>query len=105
MPRSVKRKKRDPYSTNLERLSVYPSYKNISKKEEKRGVTRLKEGATIRVRVTGVDDEGRPTGIYKGYEISIETQGVELEPGEAVNVKVKKIIGRKGYGEFQGKSK
>lgn len=99
MPRGEKRKERDPYSTSHERLSVYPSYKSSG--VESKG-PRIIEGASIRVRVTGVDDEGRPTGFYKGHEVAIEAGGADVEPGETVSVKVTRVSGRKVYGRLQG---
>lgn len=105
MARNQRRREENPYSTNLERLSVYPSYRNIRGVGNRMEAPVLREGATVRLRVTGIDDEGRPTGFYKGYEISIETMGVELEPGDQVIVELKKISGRRGYGELRGKGK
>lgn len=101
MSRSAKKRKRDPYSTNLERLSVYPSYRrSVSKAREAEREQGLREGSIIRVRISGIDDEGKPTGFYKGYEVSIEVRGREPEPGESVTVRVKRISGRKVSGEL-----
>jgi predicted RNA-binding protein with TRAM domain len=81
--RPRKKRRKDVYSTDMNRLSVYPSYK---RPEEKTGRIQFRRGETIKVRVSGQDDDGRPTGVYKGYRVVI-IEG-DAMPGEEVMVEV-----------------
>ncbi len=93
--RKGRRRKKDPYQTNFERLSIYPSK---IKPKENHG-RRLKPGNLIKVRVTGVDEEGRPTGTFLNYLVIINNTE-SLEPGTIVKVKVLKTFGLKAIGEI-----
>ncbi|MCE4600678.1 MAG: TRAM domain-containing protein [Desulfurococcales archaeon] len=104
MSRNSKRKKRDPYSTSYERLSIYPTYKN-PESDNKRRSPPVREGTTVKIRITGVDDEGRPIGLYSGYEIAVDESSEDLEPGETVRVKIKRVRGRKALGSIKKEEK
>jgi predicted RNA-binding protein with TRAM domain len=87
--RNRKKRSSEVYRTDLNRLSVYPQYK----KPESRGKAPIiKEGDVITLRITGLDDDGRPTGIAKGYTIVI-VDG-EVTPGEKVKVVVERVLGK-----------
>jgi len=96
--RGRKKRRGNVYGTNVERLSVYPSYRETVRKqqEEEKKRSTPQEGAKIRVRITGMDDDGNPTGTYMGYTVVIDG-GVEAEPGLEVQVVIKKVRGRTIY--------
>lgn len=97
MVRGRKKRRESVYGTNFDRFSVYPSYKETVRKqqEEERRRNTPQVGARIRVRITGMDDDGNPTGAYMGYTVVIE--GAEVEPGEEVQVVIKRVRGRTIY--------
>ncbi len=92
MVRRRKKSRQDVYRTNFDRLSSYPSYKEAVRAGREREPRGPKPGDTLRVRVTGVDDEGRPTGSYMG--LTVVLTGGDFEPGELVEAVVEKVSGR-----------
>ena len=59
---------------------------------------KLKPGDVIRVRLTGVDDEGRPLGTFQNYTVIVN--GMErFEPGETVQVRVVSVHGSTAVGQ------
>ncbi len=89
-----KKAKKDVYSTDMRRYSVYPTYR---RPEENTGQRKISVGDTLRVRVTGQDDDGNPTGRYGGYTVIIE-EG-EASPGSIVYVRVRRVSGRTVWAE------
>ncbi|MCE4628111.1 MAG: hypothetical protein F7C34_03060 [Desulfurococcales archaeon] len=69
MARSRRKRRSDVYRTDFSRISVYPRFQ---KPEQNKGLKRLEPGDVVRVRVSGLDDDGRPTAVFKGYTIIIE---------------------------------
>ncbi len=93
MVRRRKRVRRDPYGTNLDRLSVYPSYRKHVKKSEPRP-PRLSAGDRVKVRIVNVDDDGKPMGKYNIYTIVVDG---EVMPGEDVVVEIVSVQGRTAW--------
>ncbi len=83
-----KKVRRDVYQTDMRRFSIYPTYR---KPVENKGMKHLKPGDTVRVRISGVDDDGRPTAVYLGYTIIVEG---DVEPGSEVRVEIARVEGR-----------
>jgi len=100
--RRRRKAKEDVYRTSFDRLSSYPSVRNAISRAEAGSSKprRLAEGDTVKVRITGVDDDGRPTGDYKGYKVVID--GVDVEPGVEVEVRITRVRGRVAYAEPLG---
>ena len=96
MVRRRRKKREDVYSTNYERLSTYPSFRQAAVKSgpDKPG---LRPGAVIRIRVSGVDDDGRPVGQYMGYRIVVEE--ADVDPGVELKVRIESVTGRTAYGK------
>jgi len=92
--RRGRKRKKDPYHTSFDRLSIYPK---MTKPSEDTG-RRLRPGDVIRVRLTGVDDEGRPLGTFQRYTVIVN--GIErFEPGEIVQVRVVSVHGLTAMGQ------
>jgi len=94
--RSRRKRRGNVYRTDFSRISVYPKYQ---KPHQDMGPKKIEPGDEMRVRVSGLDDDGRPTAIAKGYTIVIE--GIDLEPGENVRVVVERVEGRTAYARLK----
>jgi len=88
--RRVRKRKRDPYNTSFERLSVYPTASRPLERKERT----LHPGDKIKIRVTSIDDEGRPSGLFHGYIVTIIDLD-DVKPGETVSVIIEKVMGKK----------
>ena len=97
MVRGRKKRRENVYGTSFDRISVYPSYRETVRKqqEEERRRSTPQVGSKIKVRITGMDDDGNPTGAYMNYIVVIE--GAEVEPGEEVQVIIRKVRGKTIY--------
>ncbi|MEB3779475.1 MAG: hypothetical protein GSR85_04510 [Desulfurococcales archaeon] len=93
MGKYKKKRTTDVYKTDIQRLSVYPSY-NHGKSSHK-GREELKKNSIITVRVTQIDDNGHPSATYRGYRIRIIG---EANPGDKVKVLVKEVRGLNAIG-------
>lgn len=93
MARSRKKRRGNVYTTNFGRISVYPSFQ---RPKESTGKRRLAPGDIVKVRVSNLDDDGRPMGAYLGYTVIIE--GYEAEPGVEVRVEITRVEGRTAWG-------
>ncbi len=93
--RGRKRKRSDVYRTDMNRLSVYPSFQ---KPQENTGKRRINIGETIRIRITGIDDDGNPIGLFSSYTVVvIDAQSELFEPGQELSVKVVEVKGKTIY--------
>ena len=89
MVRTRRKRRSDVYRTDLNRLSVYPQYR---KPEMQGKITPVRKGEVLTVRITGLDDDGKPTGIVKGYTVIVED--AEVNPGEKVRVIIEDVQGK-----------
>ena len=96
MVRARKKRRSSVYNTDFSRISVYPSYQ---RPRQNTGPKRIEPGDELRVRVSGLDDDGRPTAVARGYTIVIE--GADIEPGKTVRVVVTRVEGRTAYAKPQ----
>lgn len=78
----------NPYTSDIQRLSIYPS---INVKDD----SILKIGDTLTIYIDNVDDQGRGTASYKGFKIIVYNATV----GSKVTVRVKEIRSREAYCE------
>ena len=92
MARGRRKRRSDVYKTDFSRISVYPGFQKPSPQQ---GLRRFKPGDEIKVRVTGQDDDGRPTGKIKGFTVILE--GADVEPGAEVKAIITKLIGKTIY--------
>ncbi|MEB3817008.1 MAG: TRAM domain-containing protein [Desulfurococcales archaeon] len=89
----ARRKRRGgPYSLDLRRLSVYPSFKP----HRSGGETSLRIGDIVRVHILSMDDEGRGVGYIRGCKVIVE----DAEPGTDVVVKIVGAEGRTFHGQL-----
>lgn len=95
MVRSRRKRRSDVYRTDFSRISVYPQFQ---RPEQNKGLKRLEPGDVVRVRVSGLDDDGRPTAVFKGYTIVIDDGSVE--PGAEVKVRIERVAGRVARGRI-----
>ncbi len=89
MGKPKKKRTSDVYRTDVQRLSVYPSY-NYSKNRQKDKELGPEKNSVITVRVTQIDDNGHPLAIYRGYKVILLG---EANPGDRVEVLVKDVKG------------
>lgn len=73
----------NPYTSDIHRLSIYPS---ISVKDD----ATLKIGDNLTIYIDNVDDHGRGTANYRGFRLIVYNATV----GSRVTVRVKEIRGR-----------
>ncbi|MEB3765119.1 MAG: TRAM domain-containing protein [Desulfurococcales archaeon] len=92
--RARKRKRSDVYRTDMNRLSVYPSFR---KPKENMGRRHMRIGDIVKIRITGVDDDGNPIGVYQGYTVVITDS--QFEPGQEVTARITEVHGRTLYAE------
>ena len=97
MARGKKKRGSGVYRTDISRLSVYPRFQRPQESLGRRGFS---PGEIIKVRVTGQDDDGDPTGIVSGYTVVI--RGAEAEPGDELKVRVVEVRGKTVYAEPLG---
>jgi predicted RNA-binding protein with TRAM domain len=90
--RSRKKRRTDVYRTDFNRLSIYPRYQVPKPGQE---LKRFSPGDIIKIRITGLDDDGRPTALIKGYTVVVKASG--LEPGQEIKVVVENIDGKTIY--------
>ena len=94
MARGKKKRGSGVYRTDISRLSVYPRFQKPQESLGRRGFSR---GEIIKVRVTGQDDDGNPTGVISGYIIVI--RGADAEPGDEFKVRIVDVRGKIVYAE------
>ncbi|MCE4624446.1 MAG: TRAM domain-containing protein [Desulfurococcales archaeon] len=92
MVRGRKKRRSDVYRTDFSRISVYPGFQRPSPQQ---GLKKFKSGDEIKVRVTGQDDDGRPTGMIKGFTVVLE--GADVEPGAEVRAVITRVSGKTIY--------
>jgi predicted RNA-binding protein with TRAM domain len=80
-----RRIRREPYSLDVKRYSVYPT--RSSGGEERR--VPLSPGERVVLKITALDEHGRGVGVYKGFKIIVE----DAVPGSRVEAV---IVGREG---------
>ncbi len=96
MARSRKKRRSEVYHTDFNRLSVYPSFQRPKTDVKKK----FSLGDIVKVRITDLDDDGRPIGRLKDYTVVLE-EG-ELEPGVEVRVEITRVEGRRLIGRPLG---
>ncbi|MEB2836155.1 MAG: hypothetical protein GSR80_000173 [Desulfurococcales archaeon] len=82
MGRRRKRVRRDIYSSNIQRLSVYPSAARHGAPDPRAGKP-PSPGDVVSVRIVSLDEDGRGIGYYRGFKVLVD----DVEPG--INLKVK----------------
>jgi predicted RNA-binding protein with TRAM domain len=95
--RRGKRIRRDVYSSNIQKYSVYP--RPAGGRGGSRGTpntSQLQPGDKISLRIISVDEEGRGVGIYRGVKVIVEG----AEPGVQVSVVIRKVEGDTAYAEL-----
>ncbi|MEB3851624.1 MAG: TRAM domain-containing protein [Desulfurococcales archaeon] len=93
--RRGKRVRRDVYSSNIQRLSVYPNPRS-PRESRPQAVRQLRPGDVVEIRVVELDDDGRGIGYYKGARVIVD----DVEPGIQVKVRISRVeeSGRLAYG-------
>jgi len=84
----------DVYSSNIKRYSVYPTYRDAGQRSRE-ARAEIPAGEVFEVRISGLDEDGRGVGSYRGYRVLVEA----ASPGERVRVRVKSVKGRTLYAE------
>ncbi len=92
--RRGKRIRRDVYSSNIQKYSVYPQPRHPEHEPKRASTGKIKRGDTINVRIIDIDDDGRGIGYYMGMKVIVEG----VEPGIQVKVRVDKVEGDTIYG-------
>lgn len=90
--RGRKSKRGNVYYSNLSRMSVYPSFK---KPTEEKTRERLREGDIIKVKIVGIDENGRGIAYYRSIKILID----DVMPGVEVMCKIIKAMGKIAFGK------